>query len=191
MGLFDKLKSDAVSAAKSAAKQLGTKTESVVFNRLPDNLEQFKALPQAAMTDPFDTAAMTILALCFFPQDKELCYQMVDFLRGPRTMTGQDRQFIADRFRSKDYMVRSYFTGATPENDYTPAEPYTVVVKSDPHSYDQENMARLYLISGGCDPDSAARPVTLRKAKDDKWYLWEYSSLLLGVKEPGSANPWA
>lgn len=72
MGLFDRLKSDAVSAAVGAAKQLGTKTERVIFSPLPDTLEQFQALPQAAMASPFDTAAMTILALCFFPRNKEL-----------------------------------------------------------------------------------------------------------------------
>lgn len=191
MGLFDKLKSEAAAAVSGAVKNIGTKSESIVFGKMPETIDEFMSLPQAAMNTPFDTAAMAVLALCFFPENKELCYRMVDFLRGPRPMTGIDKQFISDRFRGKDYMVRSYFSGATPSNNYVPTEPYTIPVKSDPHSYDEDNIARLYVTSGGCDADVAARPITLRKAKDGKWYLWEYSSVLLGVKQPESANPWA
>lgn len=41
---------------------------------------------------------------------------MLDYLRGPRPMNGMDKQFIADRFRDKDYVPRSYFEGATSNN---------------------------------------------------------------------------
>ena len=81
-------------------------------------------MPQAALGTPFDTAAMTILALCFYPGDKELSLRMLDFLRGPRPLSGYDKSFIADRFRDSDYVPRSYFEGANPQNDYLPAEPY-------------------------------------------------------------------
>ena len=138
MAFFDKLKSQATAAVSGAVKQtaanIGTKTEKIVFADLPESLEAFKALPQAAMSTPFDTAALTVVALCLYPADKELCYQMLDYLRGPRPMNGMDKQFIADRFRDKDYVPRSYFEGAVPGNDYMPTAPYTVTVKSDPHS---------------------------------------------------------
>ena len=40
------------------------KSERIVFgNSLPETLEEFKSLPQAAMSTPFDTAAMTVVAL--------------------------------------------------------------------------------------------------------------------------------
>ena len=61
MGLFDNLKNEVNKAVRNAAN----KTESIVFSKLPDTLEELKALPQAAMSTPFDTAAMTVLALCF------------------------------------------------------------------------------------------------------------------------------
>ena len=59
---------------------------------------------------------------------------MLDYLRGPRSMNGMDKQFISDRFRDKDYVPRSYFDGAVPNNDYAPSKPYTVTLKSDSHS---------------------------------------------------------
>lgn len=47
---------------------------------------------------------------------------------------------------------------------------------------------KLFIPSGGAD---APRPIQLRKAKDGKWYLWEYSSILLDIRKPESSNPWA
>ena len=191
MAFFDRLKNQAASAITEAVKQtaanIGNKTEKIVFADIPESLEAFKALPQAALSTPFDTAAMTVVALSVYPADKELCFRMLDYLRGPRPMNGMDKQFIADRFCDKDYVPRSYFEGATPNNDYMPATPYTVTVKSDPHSYDEQGIAKLFIPSGGAD---SPRPIKLRQAKDGKWYLWE-QFLLAGIRQPESSNPWA
>jgi hypothetical protein len=160
----------------------------VVFNTIPEDLDSFKALPQAAMSTPFDTAAMAIVALSTYPKDKDLSLQMLEYLRGPRPMNGMDKQFIADRFRGKDYVPRSYFADAVPGNDYAPSKPYTVAVSENAYSYGNQGYAKLFIRSGGADDP---RPITLREAKDGKWYLWEYSSILLGVRPPESTNPWA
>ena len=113
---------------------------------------------------------------------------MIDFLRGPRPMNGADKQFIAERFRDKDYVPRSYFAGATPNNDYQPAVPYTIEIRENQYTYATDGIAKLFIPSGGADDP---RPIQLRKAKDGKWYLWEYSSILLGIRQPESSNPWA
>ena len=192
MGLFDKLAGKAANQLGNTLKQTiqnaGNKSERVVFNSLPETYEQFISLPQSSLSTPFDTAAMTVLAFCFYPKDSELCYRMIDFLRGPRPMNGSDKQFIADRFRDKDYVPRSYFAGATPSNDYQPVAPYTVELRENQYTYSVDGMAKLFIPSGGADDP---RPIQLRKAKDGKWYLWEYSSILLGIRQPESANPWA
>lgn len=187
MGLFDSLKNAANQTFGNAVSNLGNKTVDVVFPVLPENYAQFTALPQAQMSNPFDTAALTILALCFYPQDKEASLAMLDFLRGPRPLSPYDKQFIADRFRDKDYVPRSYFKGATPQNDYMPATPYTVRVSENPYSYANQNYAKLFLTSGGAD---SPREIVLRLAKDGKWYLWD-QFVLSGIREPESSNPWA
>ena len=112
---------------------------------------------------------------------------MLDFLRGPRPLSGYDKSFIADRFRDSDYVPRSYFEGATPQNDYLPAEPYRVTVSENPYSYQNQGYATLYIRSGGADNP---RSVQLRLAKDGKWYLWE-QFVLVGIRQPESSNPWA
>lgn len=202
MALFDMFKSKAENAIKksvnsavtqgfnkatSAVSNLGNKKEKIVFSSLPSTFEEFASLPQAALSTPFDTAAMTVLAFCYYPQNKDLALQMVNYLRGPRPLSGGDISFIADRFRDSDYVPRSYFEGSTPANDYTPAEPYTIIVSENPYSYQNEGYATLYITSGGAD---SPRSVQMRKAKDGKWYLWE-QFILVGIRQPESANPWA
>lgn len=186
MGLFDTLKKQPVQEADAAAKP-ENETKEIIFSALPETLEQFKALPQAALATPFDTAALTVLALCFYPSDRETALSMLDFLRGPRPLSTFDKQFIRDRFMDADYVPRSYFKGATPQNDYLPAEPYTVAVSTTPYSYREEHFAKLLLHSGGADNP---REIKLRLAKDGKWYLWE-QYILSGIRAPESSNPWA
>lgn len=180
MGLFDSIK-------QPSANTGGNRTEEIVFDRLPDTLEEFKAMPQAALATPFQTAAMTVLAFCFYPQNPQLSLEMVNYLRGPRPLSGYDQSFIKDRFRDSDYVPRSYFEGATPQNDYQPQAPYRVRVSDNPYSYQNQGYATLYIRSGGAD---SPRSVQLRLAKDGKWYLWE-QFILVGIRQPESQNPWA
>ena len=180
MGLFDSIK-------QPSANSGGNRTEEIVFDRLPETLEEFKAMPQAALSTPFQTAAMTVLAFCFYPQNPQLSLDMVNYLRGPRPLSGYDQSFIKDRFRDSDYVPRSYFEGATPQNDYLPQEPYRIRVSENPYSYQNQGYATLYIRSGGAD---SPRSVQLRLTKDGKWYLWE-QCILVGIRQPESQNPWA
>ena len=186
MGLFDKLKTNPTPTPQKVLEGVN-KSVKITFSSLPESYEAFTALPEAKMDNPFSTAALTALAFCFYPENKELSLQMLDFLRGPRPLSVMDKQFIADRFRDKDYVPRSYFEGATPQNDYQPSEPYSIVVSENPYSYQNEGYATLYLTSGGAD---SPRSVQLRLAKDGKWYLWE-QYLLADIRKPESENPWA
>lgn len=191
MGLFDmfanKTANQIGNAIKQGVQNAGNKKEKIIFSSLPETFEQFVSLPQASLSTPFETAAMTVLAFCYYTMDRELSLQMLDYLRGPRPLSGYDKQFIRDRFMDKDYVPRSYFEGATPDNDYQPKEPYTITVSDNPNSYANEGMARLYLRSGGAD---SLRQIDLRKAKDGKWYLWE-QYILSDIRQPESSNPWA
>ena len=165
-----------------------TPRQTVVFQALPATLEEFRGLPQMERSTPYDAAALTVAALCLFPKDRELCYAALDLLRGPRPLSPLERQFIADRFMDgKDYVPRSYFVGARPDNDYTPAAPYTLEISAGPYAWQEEGFAKLDLVSGGAD---SPRQVQLRLAKDGKWYLWE-QFLLVDIRPPESANPWA
>lgn len=162
----------------------------VCFDALPASLEEMQALPMAAITEPQHTAALVVAALCAYPANKDAAIAMLNFLKGPTPLSPYEIQFLADRMRGKEYLPLSFFTGATPENNYSPALPYTVYIIETPHSRTQiaEGYLQLYIRSGGAD---APRPVKLRsKESTGQWFLWE-QMLLSDIRQPTAANPWA
>lgn len=202
MALFDMLKNQAAQAARAAGNQgaqnpgqaahgtAANKTYTVTLKQIPVNLAQMKAMPEAALREPQHAAALTIAALTLYPVDKEAAMEMLHFLQGPRGLTPYDRQFLADRFRDKDYVPRSYFAGATPQNNYEPTVPFTLTFFENPHSRNQinEGYLTLHIRSGGADNP---RQVKLRnKPSTGQWFLWE-QFLLSDIRQPVSADPWA
>ena len=193
MSIFDKLKKSAASAvqnvAAGAANALGKKEETFTFQALPESLSQMQALPEASLDDPFKTAALTVCAICAYAADKTIGTEMLNWLRGPRPLGNTDISFLNDRFRDgKTYVPFSYFKGAKPENDYTPDEPYTLTVFTNPYSDANPGYMKLFLTSGGADNP---REIVLRKRESDgKWFLWD-QFILVGIRDPKSADPWA
>lgn len=89
---------------------------------------------------------------------------------------------------NKKYLPLAYFDGATPENGYGPTQPYVLNFYPDQRPQDcEEGYMRLFLKTAGADAD---RPIKLRQ-KGDNWYLWEYSSILTGIRVPAEEDPWA
>ena len=43
---------------------MSNKSTDITFQALPENLEAMLKLPEAAMSTPFQTAALTVAALC-------------------------------------------------------------------------------------------------------------------------------
>lgn len=188
MSIFDKLKQNNSDAQPVKPVSFGCKKEIFTFNALPESLAQLQALPEAALDNPFGTAALTVLALCAYAADKNIGIEMLNFLKGPRPLSPMEISFLDDRFRDGQFYVPfSYFKGATPENDYTPTQPYTLEIESNVTSEVNEGYIKLLLTSGGAD---SQRNVTLRMRGDGKWFLWE-QFLLVGVKTPKSKDPWA
>ena len=129
MGLFDKMKQAAATAG-------GNQTVTFTFQALPESLAQMQELPEASLDTPFKAAALTVCALCAYGADKAIGQEMLNWLRGPRPLNGQDISFLNDRFRDgKSYIPFSYFVGASPENGYTPRQPFTLLVGSNHTSY--------------------------------------------------------
>ncbi len=188
MSIFDKLKRGAMDAVKSAASSIGNKSETFTFAALPESLAQMQALPEAKLDDPYKTAALTVCAICAYAADKNIGLEMLNWLRGPRPLGNGEISFLNDRFRDgKTYVPFSYFKGATPENDYTPSVPYSITIESNPYSDANEGYKKLFVRSSGADNP---REIVLRKKADGKWLLWD-QVILVGIRDPKSADPWA
>jgi len=194
MSFFDNLKRQAAQAVNQTDQKVeataGNMSYAVSLPQLPVNLAQLQAMPEGALRKPEYTAALTVAALCIYPLNRDAALEMLNYLQGPRGITPYDRQFLADRFRDKDYVPRSYFAGATPENNYEPSEPYTVTVFENPYSRTQigDGYLTLHIRSGGAD---SPRQIKLRnKPSTGQWFLWE-QFLLSDIRKPVSADPWA
>lgn len=182
MSIFDKLKTGAVGF------DAGNGSRTFTFTALPESLAQMQALPEAALDDPYKTAALTVCALCVYAADRAIGTEMLNWLRGPRPLSPFDISFLNDRFRDgKTYVPFSYFRGATPDNNYTPAQPFTLTVESNPYSDANEGYKKLFVRSGGADNP---REIVLRRKGDGTWLLWD-QMILVGIREPKAADPWA
>lgn len=162
--------------------------ERFAFTALPNTLAELQALPEASLDTPYKTAALTLCALCVYSKDKEAGIEMLNWLRGPRPLNGQDISFLNDRFRGgKSYLPFSYFAGASPENDYTPSHPYRLVIERTRISDAEAGYMKLFIPCGGAD---SPRPIKLRQKGDGRWFLWE-QYLLMDIRKPQSADPWS
>ena len=172
----------------SLKKQGQNQSESFTFAALPNGLSALMALPEAALDSPYKTAALTVAALCRFEEDETAVHEMLDFLKGPESLSGLEKQFLRDRLRGKAYKCRSFFAGATPDNGYTPAVPYQITVSANPYSFGTENWATVYVQSGGAD---SPRPIKLRKKPSaGQWFLNEIQCLG-DIRVPAADDPWA
>ncbi len=162
--------------------------QTFVFKSTPKTLEELKQLPEASLDTPFKTTALVMLALCSYKDNPEETYKMLDFLNGPETVNPYTKQFLSDRLKGKEYVVRSFFKGSSKTNDYTPTEPYTIDVMANPYSFDNATYATLWLQSSGADNP---RSVALRqKPSTGEWFVRDIQCLG-DIRTPDSQNPWA
>ena len=161
----------------------------IIIQKIPESLQEFEALAAGQRT-PEKISALFLCALSLFDRNMTDGVAAMNLLRGPRPMTPYDAQFLRDRLRGKAYLPLAYFEGATPQNGYKPNAPYVLNVLSDPRPQDIEpGYLRVFLKTAGAD---SPRPMKLRqKASTGEWFLWEYSSILSGIRIPAAEDPWA
>ena len=199
MGLFDSLmkaagntiKKEATKAVTDAAQSIGkgkNRSESFTFSSLPTNLSELQTLPESTLDSPFKTAALTLAVLCRYKEDCDATFEMLDFLKGPESVSPYEKQFYKERLYEKEYIPFSYFDGATPDNGYTPSAPMTIAIYENPYSFDNENWATLWVKSGGADN---MRSIKLRKKPSTgQWFLNDIQCLS-EIRLPKEADPWA
>ena len=144
-----------------------------------------QASSESSASSSSETGAFFIASLVRYLDSTDDGHEMIDLLRGPRPMNDMDKDFLKDRLREKSYLPGAYFEGATPENDYTPDTPWSLLVYDDPMNA-EEGYLYIQVATTGAD---SRRRITLRE-KDGQYYLWEYSNVLTGIRLPASQDPW-
>jgi hypothetical protein len=162
------------------------------YNSLPQNLDDLMQLTGAAeLTDPYAVAALTVAALTRYGGSTRDCIEMLNYLKGPGSVSGYDAQFLRDRLKGKEYIPYSYFHGATPRNNYTPSKPYKITVDSNQYSFTTDSSGSewcsLMVTSGGADNP---RHIKLRKkGSTGQWFLIDILCLS-DIRTPANEDPW-
>lgn len=160
----------------------------VILDKLPTNIEEFRAMKEMDLTKVENTCAMFLCALDLFIKDRNIGIEAINILKGPINLNPHEISFLADRVRDKAYLARMYFEGARPDNNYKPNQPLTLLFYPDGRPQDCEaGYMRLYLQTSGAD---AKRAIKLRQ-KDNDWYIWEYPGIVMDVRKPVAEDPWA
>ena len=188
--IANKVKQDVNKLANEAVRNFKTQKKNFTFDKLPENFDELKSLPQADLKDPFGVVALVILAMNNYNKDLDKTVAMMNFLKGPSPLTGHELSRMKDQLAGRDYLMRSYFEGTSPENNYKPSEPFKITVFDHPNSYDNEKSGyvTLWVKSSGADSD---RQVRLRqKQSTGEWFLDE-EYLTPGIRVPKEEDPWA
>lgn len=217
MSVFDILKSAANTAAKNAInktksqakneirktvnqtinnavsgdqKPKPTVTKKIIISSIPKSVEELKSAENFDLKDPYSVAAYCIAAFCVYPENRDATIEMLNYMKGPQPVNERDKQFIRDRFMDgAGYIPRSYFEGATPENNYTPQEPYEITIHEFVHSRDQKGYLKVWMKSGGADSE---RFINLRtKESTGEWFIWDFESVLMSMRKPKEQDAWA
>lgn len=156
--------------------------EKFTFSRLPDcvqDLEELQEMGLLYFNDPYFSAALELACLCEYTKDADNGLAMLEYLNGPEELTEFEKNFTAKKLNGMEYKPFSYFEGASPENNYTPTEPYTVTISGDKYTWAVEERVKVFVYSSGA---TARRAINVRhEASDDHWYVYEHG--LLGDME--------
>ena len=146
-------------------------------------------------TNPYNVIGGYVQIITDFdPNNPEKFYEKLQVLVGEyQPLSAMMKQNIKDRMKQNgkySYIGKSYFKGATPENDYTPEEPYQIEITENPYTDAEDGYKKLFVQSGGADNP---RGITLRLAKDGNYYIWSDSFMgtLADIRPLESTNPWA
>ena len=161
----------------------------IKYDKIMNSVEDLKIIDR---TNPYNVVGAFIHIICNYENEEFI--PMLQYLYGEyQPISNLMKQSIDDRMHQNEkykFIGKSYFKGATPENDYTPNIPLEIEVNDNPYTDQNEGYKRLFVNSGGADSE---RPITVRLAKDGNYYLWSDSiiALLTDIRKPESENPWA
>lgn len=163
------------------------KSKCVRFDVLPKSFNEFEELFNKRSQDPHYVVALTVAALCLWPEDKNSAVKILNLLKGPEELSPYDIQFISERLADREYLPYSYFKGSNPENEYTADRPYTIEINVVPSSNAEKGYIKFYLQSSGAD---SMRSITVReKPSSGQWFLWQ-QNLLSQIRIPTSEDVW-
>ncbi|MCE5197103.1 MAG: hypothetical protein LLG09_08270 [Negativicutes bacterium] len=158
----------------------------IVFQDLPKDYREFETLASEMMESPLHTVALFLLAYLSFEGNPEESVKMMNLLKGDNPLKKREIIYLKNANKTRAYIAKSYFIGATANNHYQLIKPLTLDIQIDRSPPTSEGMQKLYVRNESSGSD---RVVIVRR-KGGKYFIWDYSNLLLDVKDPNDFEGW-
>lgn len=158
-------------------------TAQVSFTNVPSDYDEFQAVYNALLgKSEQGTAAMIPMAIELYARDRDMGEQCLRLLcNSDATVSGITRILNtklspAEHAPANDpylqrYMAAALLKGATPDNAYTPSEPYTVLMcasANKPQNSTAGTVSYLYILADGWD--SKQRQVEILRPNNTQLY---------------------
>lgn len=161
---------------------------------LPRVMDEFIGVRNDLSTTPEGGAAVLVLALYLYTQDKEfgldaltlaldrsVIIEKSDGYKG-YAPSGSFLSYLTTYLDPRPYLAPSYLLGTSPENGYTvPPGPLRVEVFRNAYSKQPNGDMRVLVECSGAD---SPRPVTLSENNRGIWKAVNTNSLFVGIRKP-------
>ena len=105
----------------------------VIFNRFPVSVGEFKKIQEQIGGEPHGAVALELMAAEMYRRNTKIgteCLTLCNTTVNVNIQTDRWKElFGKDINYARPYQIGAFLKGATPENNYTPSEPYTIEVK--------------------------------------------------------------
>ena len=187
-----------VISAPSALAQVEVLPE-VALERLPATIDEFLEGRERLGGNPSGATALFVAAMIRYAEDQSAGLPMlVSILVNDNTLLSSARagsgyrgydlasstRFLIDRVIQSPWIPSSYIQGTSPSGGYQlPAGPLRLEFSENPTSQIGPDEVRIFVASTGAD---SPRPLRLKRNSAGIWKVAEFSSLVVGVRQPES-----
>lgn len=151
------------------------------MGRLPGNTDEFSSLIHEYRKSAEGAVAGCIAALNIMAENYKEGRKAMMMLHPETSETTM--RLAGSQLGEAPWLVRSYFTGTSPENGYEITGDFSMDLSKNPYSGSPEDGSVKFFVA--CSGADSPRPVTVAR-RDNYWYPREWSSLIVGIKKPCS-----
>jgi len=105
----------------------------ITFSRFPASVNEFKQVQEQIGREPHGAIALELMAAEMYRRNVSRGTESLRLCNTPTNIESQmvrwKELFSKDAYYARPYQVAAFLRGATQANNYTPQEPYTIVVK--------------------------------------------------------------
>lgn len=154
-------------------------TTTVEFKAFPNNLDEWKQMQETLGNEPQGAAALQVMAFELYRNnraDGEEALRMNNTATNYNSTIERLREIMGnDKYYARPYIAWAMLDGATPENGYKVAPPYSIKMKVDPNKKYQESQMLhgtvIYLLIDSKGWDTNWRGVEVVKPEGSNYYV--------------------